>query len=86
MGDQKYLPNSMFPLQYYLAGVDKSVHIFPRGISRNVNTIAQLEFELAYFDVTIRHLATTPRVFHPYRLLLLTLNHIIVCKQMIIIK
>ena len=26
------------------------VHAFPKGISRKVNVIVQLEFELAYFE------------------------------------
>ena len=31
------------------------VHIFPKDIRRKVNIIAQLEFELAFCDVTVHH-------------------------------
>ena len=34
-------------------GEDKEVHAFPVGISPNENVIAQLEFELANFKVTV---------------------------------
>ena len=34
-------------------GVDKEVHTFPKGINLKVN-ITQLEFELAYFKVTVQ--------------------------------
>ena len=32
---------------------DKGVHAFLKGISLKVNVIAQLEFELAYNNVTV---------------------------------
>ena len=38
-------------------GVDKGVYTFPKGISLTVMVIAQLEFELAYCDVTIQHVS-----------------------------
>ena len=31
-------------------------HTFPKGISPKVNIIVQLEFELAYINVTIQHI------------------------------
>ena len=36
---------------------DKRVHTFPKGISPKGNIIARLEFELAYYDVTVKHLS-----------------------------
>ena len=43
---------------------DKGVHAFPKRINLKINVIAQLEFELAYFDSTDRnvnhYLAETP--------------------------
>ena len=33
---------------------DKGVHTFPKVISPKVNVIGQLEFELAYNDVTVQ--------------------------------
>ena len=37
---------------YYLthSWEDKGLHTFPKGICPKVNVIAQLEFELAYYD------------------------------------
>ena len=32
---------------------DKGVHAFPKGTSPKVNLIVQLEFEPAYYDVTV---------------------------------
>ena len=32
---------------------DKEVHTFPKSIGLKVNIIAQLEFELTHFEVTI---------------------------------
>ena len=44
-------------LSILLLGGGKGVHTFPKGISSKVNTrelvIARLEFELAYYDVTV---------------------------------
>ena len=34
---------------------DKGVHTFPKCISLKVNVIERLEFELVYYDVTVRH-------------------------------
>ena len=34
---------------------DKVFHSFPNGISPKVNVIARLEFELAYYVVTVQH-------------------------------
>ena len=44
---------------------DKGFHNIPKGIRPKVNIIAQLEFELAYYDVTMQHISyykieTTP--------------------------
>ena len=50
-----------------------------------MNVIVRLEFELAYFDVAVSTLASAPQTL----LFVLdrnTLNHIIVSKQMAIIK
>ena len=33
---------------------DKEFHTFPKGIRAKVNIIARLEFELAYFEVTVK--------------------------------
>ena len=40
---------------YYLthSWEDKGVHTFPKGICLNVNVIARLEFELAYYDSAV---------------------------------
>ena len=35
---------------------NKRVHAFPKYISLKVNLIAQLEFELAYYDVVVPHI------------------------------
>ena len=44
---------------YYLTHCwgDKEVHTFPKGISPKVNVLARLEFELAYYDVTIQYIS-----------------------------
>ena len=34
---------------------DKGVYAFPKSINPKVNVIAWLEFELAYYDVTVQH-------------------------------
>ena len=31
------------------------IHAFPKGISPKVNVLARLEFELAYYDVKLKH-------------------------------
>ena len=36
-----------------IAGGNKGVHTFPKGISPKVNVIARLEFELAYFEAAV---------------------------------
>ena len=38
-----------------LAGGNKGVYNFPRGISPKENVIARLEFELAYNDIVVQH-------------------------------
>ena len=38
----------------------QSFHIFSKGTSPEVNVIAHLEFELAYYDIAYNTLATTP--------------------------
>ena len=38
-----------------IAGGDKGIHIFPKGICPKVNIIAWLEFKLAYFETTVQH-------------------------------
>ena len=42
---------------YYLTHCwgDKRVHTFPKGIGPKVNVIMRAEFELAYFEVTVKH-------------------------------
>ena len=37
--------------------MDKGVHAFPKGINPKVNVIAQLEFELAYYDVAVQYVS-----------------------------
>ena len=34
---------------------EKGVHAFPKGISPEMNVIVRLEFELAFYDVTVDH-------------------------------
>ena len=47
--------------------MDKGLHTFPIGISPKVNVVAGLEFELAYYDVTVQHFShyhtVTPPIF-----------------------
>ena len=40
--------------------VDRGVHIFRKCINLKVKVIAQLEFELAYYNDSLQTLATTP--------------------------
>ena len=40
-----------------LLGADKEVDTFHKGISLKVKIIVQLEFELAYFEITLWHLS-----------------------------
>ena len=44
---------------FYLTHSDgyNGVHAFLKDISLKVNTIAWLEFELAYYDVAVRHIS-----------------------------
>ena len=44
---------------------DKKVHVFPKGISPNMNVIARLEFELAYYDVAVHHISLSPNKDSP---------------------
>ena len=37
--------------------MDKTVYTFSNCISPNVNIIARLEFELAYFDIAVQHVS-----------------------------
>ena len=39
---------------------DKRVHIFPKGIKQKVNVVARQEFELAYYDVAVKHISHLP--------------------------
>ena len=39
----------------HIASGDKGVHTFLKGISPKVNVIAQLEFELCYFEVSVQY-------------------------------
>ena len=41
----------------YLCQEDKGVHSFPKDTSPKVNVIAQLEFELAYYNVAVQHVS-----------------------------
>ena len=48
--------------------VNKWVHAFLKSISRKVNAMARLEFELGYYDVAAQHvnhytITKTPRLF-----------------------
>ena len=38
-----------------IAGEDKGIYAFPKGISPKVKLSARLKFELAYYDVTVHH-------------------------------
>ena len=38
-----------------IAGKEKGVHTFPKGICPKVNVIARLEYELAYYDSAVHH-------------------------------
>ena len=40
-----------------IAGRDLNVHVFPKDISPKVNVIAQLEFELTYYDNTVQNIS-----------------------------
>ena len=40
-----------------IAGEDKEVYTFPKGLSPKVNMIAPLEFELAYHDIAVQHVS-----------------------------
>ena len=44
---------------YYLTHnwADEEVHTFPNGICMKVNVIAQLEFELTYFQFTVKYIS-----------------------------
>ena len=46
----------------YLGEGRKEVHIFLKDISRKINVIARLEFELTYYDSAVQHYTTGP---HP---------------------
>ena len=50
---------------------DKRIIPFPRGISLKVNVIVQLDFNLAYYNVTVQHVShdtpgTLPDVIKSY--------------------
>ena len=47
----------------------KKIHTSPKGISPKVNVIAQLEFELAYSNVTIQHISHYAMVTSHYQFL-----------------
>ena len=38
----------------------EELHFFPKGIYLKMNVIARLQFEIAYYDVAVGHLATWP--------------------------
>ena len=45
-------------IRYYcIPGVNKRFHAFPKGISPKVNVIAQLNFELAYYDIVVQYIS-----------------------------
>ena len=50
-----------------MAGGDKWVYIFPKGISPKVNVKAQLEFELAYLKAIIKHFSHYTTCTLPHR-------------------
>ena len=39
--------------------MDERVYTFPKGIGPKVNVLARLEFELAYYDSSVRRLTIT---------------------------
>ena len=54
---------------------DKVVHIFLNSIDPKVNVIAQLEFELTYYDVPVQHVShhIMRTLFHIYSVIHLSL-------------
>ena len=44
-----------YNLTYNCEGGDKGYHTFPKSISQKVNVIAQLDFELTYYNVAVLH-------------------------------
>ena len=43
----------------------KGIHIFPKSFILKVNMIARLVFELAYYDVSVKHLCfSTTKIPH----------------------
>ena len=47
---------------------DKGVHAFPKGISPQVNIIAQLEFEPAYNDIPVEYVSNSIMEINPFGL------------------
>ena len=50
----------------------KEFHAFPKGINPKVNKMAQLEFELAYFEAAVQHISHDATTAPPDLLLLLS--------------
>ena len=48
---------------------DKGIHNLSIGISPKVNARAQLEFELAYYDVAVQYVSHNARRIPPYMFL-----------------
>ena len=53
-----------------LVGVDKEIHSFSNGLCPKVNVMAQMKYELAYYDIAVQYVShsTTgpPPVFYYY--------------------
>ena len=52
---QQTKPNQTLTIS--LGGCNKRVHSFLKCVRPKVNVIAELEFELAYYDVTDQHIS-----------------------------
>ena len=68
---------------YYLTHrwEDKGVHIFPKGICPKVNVIAQLEYELAYYDSAVHHFNHYPTRTPPCSNKLVKVSKVGVCRR-----
>ena len=51
------LPNTLVVLLDRYLWVDKTVHSFSERINTKGNVLKQLKFELAYYDVTVKHVS-----------------------------
>ena len=73
MPKPSFLKNSFDTFMHSLR--DRAVHIFPNGINRKVNVIAQLEFELADFEAANEHINGYATIIFRFAYLSLTQPH-----------